>query len=194
MSSFRIAMRHILNGNLQIILLFFILSGCTSKPETVLPVTNFSLDSYLGVWHEIARIDNRFERGLTDVTATYANRNDGGIEVQNRGYHLESNQWKEATGKAYFLKDQSIGHLKVSFFGPFYSSYLIFEYSEGSYAYVTGNSYEYLWLLSRTKVVSKTVIDQFISKANSLGFDTSKLIYNASYFDQKSPLSGEELL
>jgi apolipoprotein D and lipocalin family protein len=71
---------------------------------------------------------------------------------------------------------------------------LIFEYSEGSYAYVTGNSYEYLWLLSRTKVVSKTVIDQFISKANSLGFDTSKLIYNASYFDQKSTLSGEELL
>ena len=187
-------MRHILNGNLQIILLFFILSGCTSKPETVFPVTNFSLDSYLGVWHEIARIDNRFERGLTDVTATYANRNDGGIEVLNRGYHLESNQWKEATGKAYFLKDQSIGHLKVSFFGPFYSSYLIFEYSEGSYAYVTGNSYEYLWLLSRTKVVSKTVIDQFISKANSLGFDTSKLIYNASYFDQKSALSGEEFL
>ena len=194
MSSFRIAMRHTFNGNLQIILLFFILSGCTSKPETVLPVTNFSLDSYLGVWHEIARIDNRFERGLTDVTATYANRNDGGIEVLNRGYHLESNQWKEANGKAYFLEDQSIGHLKVSFFGPFYSSYLIFEYSEGSYAYVTGNSYEYLWLLSRTKVVSKTVIDQFISKADSLGFDTSKLIYNVSYLDQKSPLSGKELL
>tara|TARA_Y100000992_G_scaffold30888_1_gene17313 strand:- start:1098 stop:1661 length:564 start_codon:yes stop_codon:yes gene_type:complete len=186
-------MGRLLNSKFQIILLFSILSGCISKPETVLPVTNFSLDSYLGVWHEIARIDNRFERGLTDVTATYTRRNDGGMEVLNRGYDSESNQWKEATGKAYFLDDQSIGHLKVSFFGPFYSSYLIFEYSEGGYAYVTGNSYEYLWLLSRTKVVSKTVIDQFISKANSLGFDTSKLIYNVGYLDQKSPLSEEEL-
>ena len=50
-------------------LLLLCLSGCLGMPETVKPVQGFELDRYLGKWHEIARLDHSFERGLEQVTA-----------------------------------------------------------------------------------------------------------------------------
>ncbi len=37
----------------------------------------FDLQPYLGQWHEIACLDHRFERGLSDVSATYSLCEDG---------------------------------------------------------------------------------------------------------------------
>jgi len=109
-------------------LFFFILiliSGCVNIPEGVSPVTGFDIDQYLGTWHEIARLDHSFERGLERVTAQYSLRDDGGIKVVNKGHDPQKKRWKEAIGKAYFVGDSHLGSLKVSFWGPFYSSYNI---------------------------------------------------------------------
>lgn len=105
----------------------FILSGCVGIPEGIKPVENFQLERYLGTWHEIARLDHSFERGLSKVTADYSLREDGGINVVNRGFSADNNAWQEAQGKAYFVNEADKGHLKVSFFGPFYGSYIVFE-------------------------------------------------------------------
>ena len=63
-----------------------LLAGCLGSPEGVTAVNNFQLDRYLGRWYEVARLDHSFERGLSNVTADYALRDDGGIRVTNRGY------------------------------------------------------------------------------------------------------------
>ncbi|MDX1406055.1 MAG: lipocalin family protein, partial [Woeseiaceae bacterium] len=57
------------------------LSACTGLPEGTSAVTGFELDRYLGTWYEIARLDHRFERGLTNVTANYSMRSDDGVRV-----------------------------------------------------------------------------------------------------------------
>jgi len=62
-----------------------LLAGCTGVPQGLQPVRDFELERYLGTWYEIARLDHPFERGLTDVSATYARRGDGSIDVINRG-------------------------------------------------------------------------------------------------------------
>jgi len=82
------------------------------------------------------------------------------------------------TGKAYQLEEGK-GFLKVSFFGPFYGSYVVFEldHEKYNYAFVTGNSRDYLWLLARTPELSEKVIDQFVKKAKALGYETDQLIY-----------------
>ena len=51
-----------------------VLSACSTPrtPEGVQPVTGFDVDRYTGQWHEVARIENSFERGLTQATATYS--------------------------------------------------------------------------------------------------------------------------
>ncbi|PHR51929.1 lipocalin family protein [Cycloclasticus sp.] len=157
----------------------FILSGCVGIPEGVKPVENFQLERYLGTWHEIARLDHSFERGLRKVTADYSLREDGGINVVNRGFSADNNAWQEAQGKAYFVNDADEGHLKVSFFGPFYGSYIVFELDTVGYqyAFISGPDKDYLWLLARTPTVKAEVIDRFISMSKSIGFDTSALIF-----------------
>jgi apolipoprotein D and lipocalin family protein len=161
------------------LLLTLLFTGCAGIPEKVKPVDNFNVHSYLGKWYEIARLDHSFERGLTRVTAEYALREDGGLKVTNRGFSAKENRWKEAIGKAYFVNETDKGHLKVSFFGPFYGSYVIFDLDQENYQYslVCGPDTTYLWILSRTTELEAAVKNHLVAKAASLGFDTSKLIF-----------------
>ncbi|BCK25958.1 TPA: lipocalin family protein [Vibrio cholerae] len=162
-----------------LILCSVLLNGCLGMPESVKPVSDFELNNYLGKWYEVARLDHSFEKGLSQVTAEYRVRNDGGISVFNRGYSEEKGEWKEAEGKAYFVNGSTDGYLKVSFFGPFYGSYVVFELDREnySYAFVSGPNTEYLWLLSRTPTVERGILDKFIEMSKERGFDTNRLIY-----------------
>lgn len=156
-----------------------ILTGCVGIPQGIAPVKNFNTQRYLGDWYEIARLEHSFEKGLSDITAHYNLRDDGGIQVLNRGYDAQKGEWRMAEGKAYPMESPDIGYLKVSFFGPFYGSYVVFGLDEVGYqyAFVTGPDRSYLWLLSRTPCVEDTVLEKFIKKAGELGFDTGKLIF-----------------
>lgn len=155
------------------------LSGCLGMPQTVQPVQQFELNNYLGKWYEIARLDHSFERGLSQVTAEYSMRSDGGVAVVNRGYSDDENEWKEAEGRAYFVNSEDEGYLKVSFFGPFYGSYVVFELEQDNYdyAFVSGPNHNYLWLLSRTPVVSSSITSKFEQLAKEHGFAVEQLIY-----------------
>jgi len=160
-------------------LLAMLTGGCLGMPEGVRPVDDFDLDRYLGTWYEIARLDHRFERGLNSVSAEYSLREDGGVKVVNRGYSSKTERWQEAVGKAYFVGRPNQGYLKVSFFGPFYGSYVIFglDPEQYRYAFVTGPNRSYLWLLARTTTVSRELIDRFVTQAGRLGFDIGQLIF-----------------
>lgn len=155
------------------------ISSCLSVPDGIEPIQNFELDRYLGRWYEVARLDHSFERGLDAVTADYSLRDDGGIRVINSGRDITSGEMQQAEGRAYFVEKSNIGYLKVSFFGPFFGSYVIFELDhEGyQYAFVAGNTTDYLWLLARDPVVSEEVLRNFKDKASTFGFNTKDLIF-----------------
>jgi len=161
------------------IIIPFLTIACTGKPDGVVAVNEFELDRYLGNWYEIARLDHSFERGLNNITAKYSLRDDGGVKVVNSGYSKEDSEWQQAEGKAYFVNEADSGHLKVSFFGPFYGSYVIFDLDKDNYqyAFVSGPDTSYLWLLARTPQLDQTILDRFKKRSRELGFDTSKLIY-----------------
>lgn len=158
-----------------------LLTGCLGMPDSVYPVQGFDGARYLGKWYEVARLDHSFERGLDYVTAEYSLREDGGLDVVNRGLITQKSQWKEARGKAYFVDGDDEGYLRVSFFGPFYGSYVIYELDmeEYQYAFVSGPDTSFLWLLSRTPKVDAALIERFIERASGMGFDTEKLIFPA---------------
>lgn len=159
-------------------LIALILTGCVSHPKGVSPVTEFELDRYLGQWYEIARLDHSFERGLEKISATYTLREDGGVKVLNKGFNVKKQEWEQAIGKAYFVDDANTGFLKVSFFGPFYSSYIVFDLDpEYQTALISGPNKSYFWILSRTPSISDEDLSELVSKAEKLGFNTSELIY-----------------
>lgn len=157
----------------------FMSSACASTPVDVKPVSNFEGERYLGTWYEIARLDHSFERGLDNVTATYSNRDDGGIRVENRGCKAAKSKWSDATGRAYFTKGETTGQLKVSFFGPFFGKYIVFDLDQEEYAhaYISGGTTKYLWLLSRTPEITPERRVDFIAKSKKLGYDTDALIW-----------------
>jgi apolipoprotein D and lipocalin family protein len=158
-----------------------LVSACTGAPKGTSVVSGFELDRYLGTWYEIARLDHRFERGLTDVTAEYSLRDDGGVQVVNRGFNTKTGEWDEAIGKAYFVDSPDVGQLKVSFFGPFYGGYNILELDADNYefALVAGPNRSYLWILARSPGLSDTVVQSLVEKARNLEFPVDELIYVA---------------
>jgi apolipoprotein D and lipocalin family protein len=158
-----------------------LLAACVSKPDRVEPVHPFDSARYLGKWYEIARLDHSFERGLSKVTADYSMRDDGGLQVVNRGFNPAKGEWKVAQGKAYFVEEPDTAYLKVSFFGPFYGAYIVFDLDQDNYRHsmVSGPDKSYLWLLSRTPEMDEATKKRLVAKAQALGFDTSKLIYVA---------------
>jgi apolipoprotein D and lipocalin family protein len=157
--------------------LLLIVGACTGLPEGIQPVSSLDTERYLGTWYEIARLDHSFERGLSRVTAKYEKQDDGSLKVINRGYNDEKNEWKEAEGRAVFVNEDIDGHLKVSFFGPFYASYAIFELDDQyQQAYITSYNRDYLWFLSRSPAVSDEAMAEFRTTALSAGFDLQELI------------------
>jgi len=160
-------------------LLVLLISGCVGIPKNITPISNFNLEKYLGKWYEIARLDHSFERGLTRVTADYTLRKDGGVRVLNCGYSEKEAKWKKVEGRAYFVKQPDQGYLKVSFFWPFYGSYVIFELDHEGYQYslVSGPDKSYLWILARGTEIGDELKKTLLEKAATLGFDTNKLIF-----------------
>ncbi len=165
--------------NRLVAILALLLGGCVGMPDAVRPVGDFQVERYLGTWYEIARLDHSFERGLTRVSAEYSLRTDGGVRVVNRGFNAKDGIWKQAEGKAFFVQDSRTGYLKVSFFGPFYGSYVIFELDHVGYQYavVSGPNTSYLWILARSPHMDEALKKELAAKAAARGFDTSALIF-----------------
>lgn len=160
-----------------LLLSVLLLAACVNVPDGITPVSGFDQQRYLGTWYEIARLDHRFERGLSNVSATYALRDDGGISVLNRGFDTASQRWDSAEGKAFFVESPDVAFLKVSFFGPFYGAYVVFELDEDyQHAFVSGPNRSYLWLLARTPDPAPELLLRFKRAAEAQGFDLAELI------------------
>jgi apolipoprotein D and lipocalin family protein len=160
------------------IVVALLMTACTYLPEGVQPVRGFDVSRYMGTWYEVARLPNRFERGLERVTATYSLQDDGSVRVVNRGYDIARQEWRDIAGRARFVGEPDVAALKVSFFGPFYGGYNVIDLDpEYRYALVVGSDRSYLWILSREPNLSTEVIERLKRKAAELGFDTRPMVY-----------------
>jgi apolipoprotein D and lipocalin family protein len=153
-------------------------NSCSTIPNGVEAVKPFDKEKYLGKWYEIARFDYRFERNMDNVTATYSLNEDGTIKVDNKGYNYKEGEWKESIGKAKLAGEANEAKLKVSFFGPFYAGYNVIAIDpDYQYALVAGKNLDYLWFLSREKTMPENVKQEYIKKAQGIGYKTDELIW-----------------
>jgi apolipoprotein D and lipocalin family protein len=151
--------------------------GCQGVPGGARVVTGFDAARYLGTWHEIARLDHRFERGLSRVTAEYLAEGRQ-IRVVNRGWDEGARRWKQAVGRALPAGDPGEGRFKVSFFGPFFGAYNILSLDpDYSLALVSGADTRWLWILAREPQVSRQRLEPLLEQARTLGFPVDELIW-----------------
>lgn len=162
----------------SLVLIFVSACASTKPPAGVVPVSPFDIGRYEGRWYELARLDHAFERGMTDVSATYTRDTDGTVKVQNRGFDQANGRWKEAIGKARFTGSPDVASLKVSFFGPFYGGYHVAAMDpDYQWALVLGPDTGYCWILARRKHLDDAQMKQIVERAQALGVDTSSLIW-----------------
>ncbi len=155
--------------------LLFPMTACTaSRTVNTMPVTSLDLQQYLGKWYEIARIDHYFEKGMTNTIAEYTLNNDGTVKVTNSGW--KNGKLKSSIGKAKLTDTPAL--LRVSFFGPFYSDYRVLMVSDYySLALVGSGDEDYLWILSRTPLISEDEKAALLQEARRRGYDTERLVW-----------------
>lgn len=153
-----------------------LLTAC-SKDFDNSTVESFDLSRYLGEWYEIARYDHSFECGMDNTMANYILQDDGKVVVLNTGW--KNGKFKLAEGKAKYKDPEgNPGALRVSFFLFFYSDYNVMIVDENYQISLVGSKAEkYLWILSRTPVPDKDLLDMVLEEAEQRGYDTSKLIW-----------------
>jgi len=166
-----------LAGLVMLSLIGTLMIGCTGVPKGLEPVRGFEPDRYLGTWYEIARLDHRFERGLSHISADYQRDGDA-IKIVNRGYKAAKGEWKEANGRATFLGESDVASLRVVFQWPFAGGYHVFQLDKENYqwAMVTGPTRGYFWLLSRTPQMDEALREDLLARAADAGFARDKFI------------------
>ena len=150
-----------------------------TAPDKKLPlpvVPNVSLERYSGTWYEIAKLPNRFEKGLKCITATYTLNPDKTIKVENGGVNIESGERKVSIGKAAVPDPKEPTKLKVSFFWPFSGDYWIIALDEDyKYVMVGHPNRQYLWILCRHKSLDIAIYRNLLEQAKNQGFNIDKV-------------------
>lgn len=174
-----------------------LLAGCAKAPvnrtssEPLAVVASVDLDRYLGRWYEIARLDHSFEKGCEGVTADYSMREDGLIRVVNtcrKG--SPAGEARAAKGRARVVDQTTNAKLEVSFFGPFWGDYWIIDLTDDySRAIVGEPSGRYLWILSRTPMISEESRADAIAQIKAAGYDASALYFPKQPPETEAPAS-----
>ena len=173
--------------NLFALIAAFGLSACTSQPdyraaETAPPtVPQVDLTRYAGLWYEIARYPNSFEKNCAGVTAEYVQRADGRIDVINTCHKGSVEGPVEvARGVARVMDQSGNARLKVKFapsWVPFaWGDYWILHLEPDYSAVLVGDpSGKYLWILARERSLDAATLARIKSRAEELGFETGPL-------------------
>lgn len=157
------------------------LAACTSVSAADLPpvrtMPSLDIARYLGKWYEIAAFPMFFQRQCVgDTTAEYALRSDGDIGVTNRCRTQDG--FDEVTGRAWIHDPAHPARLKVSFFWPFRSDYWVIGLDTNYRWAVVGNpTRKNLWILSRTPILPKALLDDALHAALAQGYDIGQLRY-----------------
>jgi apolipoprotein D and lipocalin family protein len=165
-----------------VIAVLTLLSSCVSsqhgsQPPPLQTVSHVDLHRYVGLWYEIGRYPNSFQKGCKDSTAMYTIRPDGKIDVVNSCRDEHDGSLREAKGRAWVVDKNSNAQLKVSFFWPFRGDYWIIDLGrEYEYAVVGTPNRQYLWILSRTPEMDPDILEKIVQNVEKQGFVRSNLL------------------
>jgi len=151
---------------------------------TLSTVPALDVDRYAGIWYEIARYPNRFQRQCAgDVSARYSLLPDGTLEVVN-ACRTQDGSREEAVGVARPVVANDFTRLQVRF-APAFLSFLPFVWGDYwvielapdySYAVIGEPSREYLWVLARSPSMDDVTLDRLLQRAAAQGYDPARAV------------------
>ena len=149
-----------------------------TRPVTT--VSNVDIERYVGLWYEIAKIPNRFQKQcVRGTTAEYALRKDGRITVVNRCYKKDG-RLDEAKGVAEIVDTTTNAKLKVSFVSflgwrPFWGDYWVIGLDDGyQWAIIGTSDRKYGWVLARTPALDEDTMEEIFAIIERNGYERNR--------------------
>lgn len=157
-----------------LVLVSTIISAQKNEPVTV---NSVDLKKYAGLWYEIAKIPNRFQKHcVSGTTAQYTLRDDGRIDVVNSCLEADGSI-DRAEGLARIVDAKTNAKLEVSFFSilgwrPFWGDYWVIGLDEDYQWVVVGTpNRKYGWILSRTPELDKETMESLFEILKNQGYN-----------------------
>ena len=160
-------------------LLSSLLASCSTSHAPLETVQGFRATEYAGVWHEIARLPNPFERNVVAARATYGELDGGKLSVLNEG--LKTNG--EDTSIAGTATPAGEGKYKIRFdrfpANLFAGDYWVLWVDRGYEMAVVGTpDRKFLWLLAKDRRVVKEDFAGVLEEMKQKGFATEQIYEN----------------
>ena len=161
--------------NSIIIALSLLVSACATPRNPPHTVSQVNLPRYMGTWYEIASFPNAFQGGCQCTTAHYQLK-DNQVSILNQCYKGQDYHLSSAKGTAWVVPHSHNSKLRVQFFWPFKGDYWILYLSKHYQQVIVGSpNRQYLWILSRTRTISRQRYQHLVHIAKQKGFATNQL-------------------
>lgn len=179
--------RHRLALSRTIAALFLLAPLCLSTfaAPPLTTIETLDLTRYVGVWHQIALLPNRFQsQCIGDTTAEYRLRADGRLDVINR-CRVANGGYDQVTGIARHAAHATAPGVFEVRFAPAWLSFLPWVWGdywilalEPDYRAVLIGSpnRQYLWVLAREAHLDEAAYSRYLELARAQGFSIKDIV------------------
>ena len=148
----------------------------SNTPPT--PVPHVDIKKFSGLWYEIARTYNKYEKDCVAATVEYDLQEDNTYKIYNRCFKNEiGGDLIEYKGTAEPTSGNSMSKIDMTYFYFFTSEYRVIHLeNDYSAAVVADKDMKQVWIMSRDPKLSKRKFDKILAKLEK-NMDLKRLIY-----------------
>lgn len=165
---------------IAVLIMFFSLNAFAN--QSLPTASHVDINQYIGKWYAITSLPQFFTRKCAAQTADYAIKSANSISVLNTCIY-KNGSTKTINGEAVVANPKTNAELIVTF-DNFWTKlfrvkgdYTIIKLDDSYSTVLIGSKdRKSLWLMARSPYLSEEVKKEYITYAQSLGFETSQLI------------------
>ena len=149
------------------------LSLQTKKTIELVDIKKFS-----GLWYEIARTYNSFEKDCVAATVEYTLLKDSNYEIKNRCFNtVIGGDLIEYNGTANIDNSTQLSEINMTYYWIFTNKYNILYLDEDySSAIIADTDMDHVWIMNRKPFMEKEKLNYLVSLLSKY-MDTTRLIY-----------------
>ena len=141
-----------------------------------LPVSKLDLKKYSGTWYSLYSIPTIFDKGSRETTTKYTLNKDGYYSVLTTYKKPKDEKVYSRSSKMFPSEEGNNGELQAQFVWPIKVDYWIIELAEDySYVVVGHPDHKFLFIMSRSKSMSKKTHDEIVARCKAKGYEVNKL-------------------
>lgn len=157
---------------------FMLLSTLLFSNTPPTPVPHVDITKFSGLWYEVARTYNDYEKNCVAATVEYALQDDNTYKIYNRCFeHDIGGDLIEYRGTARSVDGSSMSKIDMTYYYFFTTEYRVIHLeNDYSAAVVADEDMEQVWIMSRKPTLSKRKFDKILTRLEN-NMDLNRLIY-----------------